>query len=43
VDDVSGAGGGGYIRFELLVHSVIVGTYHEGSNVPTVRKWQVVG
>jgi hypothetical protein len=31
----------GYLRFELLVHSVLVGTYDEGSNVPTVRRWQV--
>jgi hypothetical protein len=43
-DEIASAGlpaRAGYVRFELLVHSVLVGTYDEDSNRPTVRRWQV--
>jgi Pyridoxamine 5'-phosphate oxidase len=43
-DEIASAGSPpreGYVRFELLVHSVLVGTYAEGSNVPRIRQWQL--
>lgn len=32
----------GYIRFELLLTGVLVGTYEPGSNVPQLRRWQAI-
>jgi Pyridoxamine 5'-phosphate oxidase len=43
-DEIASAGSpprDGYVRFELLLHSVFVSTYDEGSSRPTVRRWQV--
>jgi hypothetical protein len=30
-----------YVRFELLLLGVLAGTYVSGSNVPSMRRWQV--
>lgn len=30
----------GYVRFELLIRAVLIGTYEQGSNLPRLQRWQ---